>query len=172
MPPTFSSAARLPIRNASVTTSRATPLPTHRCVRCGAEISVADALCRACNPDRLAQPSASQAHGTVFVGIAGAVVALAVVASFFVGGVGPFSVAVRGVTADGSGLLVRLEVTNNGSRAGHATCRLWDPTRLGNPPVETFIRSPEIGAGQTVAFEQHVTRLGQTERPLAATCSR
>jgi hypothetical protein len=133
---------------------------------------VADALCPACNPGGLAQPAASQAHGTVFLGVAGAVLALAVVASFFVGGVGPFDVAVRGVTAEGSGLLVRLEVTNHGSRAGHATCRVWDPAKLGNPPAETFIRSPEVSAGQTVAFEQHVTRLGEAERALAASCSR
>lgn len=148
------------------------PVPTHRCVRCGAEISVADALCRACNPAGLKQPAASQAHGTVFLGIALAVVGMTLAATFLVGGVGPFRAAVLGSTADGTGLVVRLEVTNEGSRAGVATCRVWDPTYLGNPPVETFVRTPEIAPGATLAFEQRVNALGASERPLAATCTR
>jgi len=157
------------------TTSRPAPpapVPTHRCVRCGAEISVADALCRSCNPGGLKQPAASQAHGTVFLGIALAVVAMAVVASFLVGGVGPFTAAVRDVVPDGGGLVLSLEVENGGSRAGTATCRVWDPTYLGNPPVETFVRSPEIAAGQSLSFDQRVTALGTAERPLAVTCTR
>ncbi len=157
------------------TTSRPAPpapVPTHRCVRCGAEISVADALCRTCNPGGLKQPAASQAHGTVFLGIAVAVVVMAVVASFLVGGVGPFAAVVLGATPDGSGLVVRLEVTNEGSRAGTATCRVWDPTYLGNPPIETFVRSPEIPAGEALTFEQRVEALGAAERPLAASCTR
>ena len=44
--------------------------------------------------------------------------------------------------------------------AGTATCRVWDPTYLGNPPVETFVRSPEVPPGETLAFEQRVTALG------------
>jgi hypothetical protein len=148
------------------------PVPTHRCVRCGAEISVADALCRTCNPAGLKQPAASQAHGTVFLGIALAVVGMALAATFLVGGVGPFRAAVLGSVPDGAGLVVRLEVANEGSRAGTATCRVWDPTYLGNPPVETFVRSPEIAPGATLVFEQRVTALGPAERPLAATCSR
>lgn len=133
---------------------------------------MADALCRACNPGGLKQPAASQAHGTVFLGIALAVVAMAVVASFLVGGVGPFTAAVRGVVPDGGGLVLSLEVENGGSRAGTATCRVWDPTYLGNPPVETFVRSPEIAAGQSLAFDQRVTALGTAERPLAVSCTR
>lgn len=148
------------------------PVPTHRCVRCGAEIPVADALCRACNPAGLKQPAASQAHGTIFLGIGIAVIGMTVAATFLVGGVGPFRAAVLGSAADGSGLVVRLEVTNDGSRAGTATCRVWDPTIPGNPPVETFVRTPEIASGATVVFEQRVNALGAEERPLAAACTR
>jgi hypothetical protein len=147
-------------------------VPTPRCIRCGAEIPVADALCRSCNPGRLKQPAASQAHGTVFLGIALAVVAMAAVATFLVGGVGPFTATVRDVVPDGGGLVLRLQVENGGSRAGNATCRVWDPTYLGNPPIETFVRSPEIAAGESLAFEQRVTALGAEARPLAAACSR
>jgi len=150
----------------------AAPVPTHPCVRCGAEIPVADALCRSCNPAGLKQPAASQAHGTVFLGIAVAVVGMAAVASFFVGGVGPFTASVRGVVPDGSGLVLSVEVANNGSRAGRASCRVWDPTYLGNPPVETFVRSPEIPAGETIHFDQRVAGLGAAGRPLAVSCTR
>ena len=43
------------------------------CVRCGAPVSLQTALCERCNPLGLAQPAASQAHGTVFLGIGAAV---------------------------------------------------------------------------------------------------
>ncbi len=157
------------------TPSPARPLvrePTHRCVRCGAPISVADALCRSCNPAGLKQPAASQAHGTIFLGIAIAVVGMAAAAAFFLGGVGPFSAAIRSAAPDGDGLVLTLAVDNTGSRAGHASCRVWDPTYLANPPVETFVRTPEIAPGGSVVFDQRVTGLGAAVRPLAVSCSR
>jgi hypothetical protein len=150
----------------------ATPEPTHHCVRCGAQIPIADALCRACNPARLKQPAASQAHGTVFLGIAVAVVGMAVAATFLVGGVGPFRATLDRALPDGDGLVLTLAVQNGGSRAGQATCRVWDPTYLGNPPVETYVRTPEIGAGQRLVFDQRVTGLGAAERPLSVDCAR
>jgi hypothetical protein len=138
----------------------AVPEPTHACIRCGAATRLADALCGTCNPAHLEQPASSQAHGTVFLGIALAVVAMAVALTVFVGGVGPFRAALRGV------------VQNLGSRAGHASCRIWDPTYPGNPPVETYIRTPEVPAGHGLVFEQRVTGLGAAERSLAVDCSR
>ncbi|HEX5826618.1 MAG TPA: hypothetical protein VFY23_03800, partial [Candidatus Limnocylindrales bacterium] len=54
------------------------PEPLHGCVRCGARIPVSQAMCEHCNPLGLKEPAASQAHGTVFVGIAVAVVLMAV----------------------------------------------------------------------------------------------
>ena len=78
----------------------ATEEPLHGCVRCGARIPMSEAMCERCNPLGLKQPSASQAHGTVFVGIAVAVVALAVIARLAVSGIGPFKGEVAGVEAD------------------------------------------------------------------------
>jgi hypothetical protein len=147
-------------------------LPTHRCVRCGAEISVADALCRTCNPAGLKQPAASQAHGTVFLGIVLAVVGMAAAATFLVGGIGPFRATVQGAAPDGDGLVLTLAVENTGSRAGQASCRVWDPTYLGNPPIETYVRTPEIAARSSLVFDQRVTGLGGAVRPLAASCTR
>ena len=46
---------------------------THGCVRCGARIPLHESMCESCNPLGLKAPSASQAHGTVFVGIGVAV---------------------------------------------------------------------------------------------------
>lgn len=146
--------------------------PMHACIRCGAPVPLADALCRACNPAGLEQPAASQAHGTVFLGIALAVVTLAVVATVFVSGVGPFRATLRSVVPDGGGLLLTVAVENLGSRAGRASCRVWDPAYPGSPPVETYIRTPEVPAGHGLVFEQHVTGLGADERSFAVDCAR
>jgi len=150
----------------------ATPAPTHACVRCGAQIPLADAMCAACNPAGLKQPAASQAHGTVFLGIGLAVVAMAVALTVFVGGVGPFRATLRSAVPDGDGLLLTVAVENLGSRAGRASCRVWDPTYPGNPPVETYVRTPEVPAGYGLVFEQRVSGLGAAERSLAVDCSR
>jgi len=148
------------------------PGPTHACVRCGVPIPLADALCAACNPARLKQPAASQAHGTVFLGIALAVVVMAVALTVLVGGVGPFRATLRSVAPDGDGLLLTLAVENLGSREGRASCRVWDPTYPGNPPAETYVRTPDVPAGYGLVFEQRVEGLGGTERTLALDCSR
>jgi hypothetical protein len=150
----------------------AAPGQSHACIRCGAPISLADAMCRLCNPAGLKQPAASQAHGTVFLAIALAVVGLAAAATFLVGGVGPFVATVAGIAPSGDGLILTLAVRNDGSRAGQASCRVWDPSYLGNPPVETYVRTPEIPAGRQLQFDQRVAGLGARERPLAVDCSR
>ncbi len=144
----------------------------HGCVRCGAPVPLTDALCGTCNPAGLRQPAASQAHGTVFLGIALAVVALGVALTVFVGGVGPFRATLRQAVPDGDGLVITVAVENLGSRTGRASCRVWDPTYPGNPPVETYVRTPEVPAGDGLVFEQRVTGLGPTGRSLAVDCSR
>ena len=146
--------------------------PTHRCVRCGAVVPADDALCRSCNPAGLRQPAASQAHGTVFLGIALAIVGMAAAATYLLGGVGPFTATIRAAVPDGEGIVLTLDVKNGGSHAGRASCRVWDPTHLANPPVETYVRTPEIAAGGSRTFDQRVTGLGAAERPLAVGCSK
>jgi len=148
------------------------PAPTHGCLRCGAPIPLADALCAACNPAGLEQPAASQAHGTVFAGIALAVVAMLVGATVFVGGVGPFDGQLTAAAPADGGLLLTLAVANAGRRDGPATCRVWDPAYLGNPPIETYVRTPSIPAGQTLTFSQRVVDLGPEARTFAVDCSR
>jgi hypothetical protein len=148
------------------------PAPTHGCIRCGAPIPLEDALCAACNPAGLEQPAASQAHGTVFAGIALGVVAMLVGATVLIGGVGPFTGRLTAAAPAGDGLALTLDVTNAGRRDGPATCRIWDATYLGDPPIETFVRTPSIPAGETLTFEQHVADLGTQARALSVDCSR
>lgn len=146
------------------------PEPSHGCVRCGARIPIGDSMCEACNPLGLKAPAASQAHGTVFLGIAIAVVIMAVVARMLVVGVGPFSSTVAEVTADPAGLLVTISVTNEGSSAGSTTCRIGDPTIRGIGPETVFVHSPVVEPGETVTFDALVASLGTTPRPLSVDC--
>lgn len=143
--------------------------PTHGCVRCGAPVPLDVAMCERCNPLALAQPSSSQVHGTVFLGVGIAVVALALLAGFALSGVGPFSASVASVVSDPPGLNVTLSVTNEGSRAGSTSCRVYDPS---SPAAAegAVLQTPRIEAGATISFNQRVTELGSEPRDLAVEC--
>jgi hypothetical protein len=128
------------------------------------------ALCDDCNPIGLAQPSASQVHGIAFVGVAIAVVVLAVLARLSVSGIGPFPAQVSAVAASGEGLGVTLVVTNQGTSAGSTTCRITDPAaRFGG--ASAYVLSPRIGPGETATFTAEVSQLGAAPRLLAVECS-
>jgi len=131
---------------------------------------MSEAMCERCNPLGLKQPSASQAHGTVFVGIAVAVVALAVIARLAVSGIGPFKGDVAGVEADPGGLRVTITATNAGSTAGSTTCRIDDPSITGIGPEAAYVTSPIIQPGETVTFSAVVASLGTTVKPLTVDC--
>ena len=88
--------------------------PTHGCVRCGAPVPIADGMCERCNPLGLKQPAASQAHGTVVVGIIIGVIVLFLVARYSLQGVGPFNGVVADVISAPPGLAVTITVTNRG----------------------------------------------------------
>src|SRR6187455_3593400 len=134
--------------------------PLHGCVRCGARIPMSEAMCERCNPLGLKQPSASQAHGTVFVGVAVAVVVLAVIARLAVSGIGPFTGGIASVAADPGGLRVTIAVTNEGSSAGSTTCRVGDPQIRGIGPETAYVTSPVIQPGETVTFSAVIGSLG------------
>jgi predicted nucleic acid-binding Zn ribbon protein len=155
-------------------TSAPTSLPAdeqlHGCVRCGARIPLHESMCERCNPLGLKAPSASQAHGTVFVGIAIAVVIMAVLARLAVAGIGPFRTEVAGVAADPAGLRISITVTNNGTNAGSTTCRVGNPELRGIGPETAYVTSPVIGPGETVTFEALVTSLGTTVIPVSVDC--
>jgi hypothetical protein len=110
-----------------------------RCPRCGTAVPAGKVVCQHCeqpinrgsepvryNPAGLAPPSPIQGHATVMVAVIGALVVLAVIAFNALGGVGPFTARVTGteLRPDRSGMTVQLQVTNNGTRAGKANCRV------------------------------------------------
>lgn len=144
--------------------------PVHGCVRCGAPVAVDVALCEECNPLGLAQPSASQVHGTAFLGVVIAVILLAVLARVAISGVGPFDGQVSAVAQSDGGLTVTLVVTNNGTSIGSTTCRLSDPAaRFGG--ASGYLQSPRIEPGATITFTGQISQLGTTPRLLAVECS-
>jgi predicted nucleic acid-binding Zn ribbon protein len=146
------------------------PEPTHGCVRCGARIPLHESMCEACNPLGLKSPSASQAHGTVFLGIGLAVVIMAVVARALIADIGPFRSSVAHVAADPAGLRVTVSLTNAGSAAGTTTCRIDDPSSGGISPAALFIESPRVGGGETITFDVVVPGLGSEPREMLAVC--
>ncbi len=104
---------------------RAAAAPEDRCVRCGRPTPAGVALCEFDNPGQLKGPSATQAHGTILLGVIAGFVLLAVLGSFSVSGIGPFGSRLDAASsrADGSAELV-VTVTNEGSRASAASCRV------------------------------------------------
>jgi hypothetical protein len=146
------------------------PVHTHPCARCGAPVALDVGLCERCNPLGLRDSASSQVHGTVFVAVAIGIVGLALAARFAVAGIGPFTAAVAGMTDDGNGLIVQLQVTNKGTSAGTTTCRVSDPALQGSGrPV--FVLSPRIEPNSTVTFEAHLAGIDGPARPLAVDCS-
>jgi hypothetical protein len=146
--------------------------PTHGCVRCGARIPLHESMCESCNPLGLKSPSASQAHGTVFLGIGIAVVIMAVVARLIIADMGPFTSSVAGVVTDPGGLKVSVSVTNLGKTAGATTCRIDDPTLRGIGPEAAFVESPVVPGGGTVTFDVIVGGFGTKPITLIAVCGR
>jgi hypothetical protein len=127
-------------------------------------------LCERCNPLGLRDSSSSQVHGTVFVGLVIGIIGLALAASFAVAGIGPFSAAVAGMTDSGNGLVVQLQVTNNGTSAGTTTCRISDPALQGSGQP-AFVLSPRIAPGSRVTFEARLEGISGPARPLDVECS-
>jgi hypothetical protein len=105
----------------------------------------------------------------VFIGVALAIAALAIVARLAVTGVGPFPATLDSVTARDAGLDVTLTVTNSGSAAGQTTCRVTTATNQGGGP-NAFVLSPNLEPGQTATFSQLVTELGTSDTDLVVDC--
>lgn len=149
-------------------TDKATTL-THGCVRCGAPVPLAEAMCERCNPLGLRQPAASQIHGTVILAVGLAVIGLALLANLAISGIGPFRAVISNVTAAPAGLELTMTVTNDGSRAGSTTCRVQD-LEGGLGPDTAFIQTPRVEPGATLSFDITVTELGTEPRELVAEC--
>lgn len=138
---------------------------THPCVRCGRPVPIGTAMCEYCNPLGLADPAASQVHGTALLALGIAVVVIALVGRAMLAGIGPFSgrISAVAVTTDATGtpagLAITLTVTNEGSKSGASTCRVHDVALLSNDVSAIFL-SPEIPAGGTATFTRQTNLLG------------
>jgi len=150
-------------------TAQAAPGLTHPCVRCGKPTDIERGLCEECNPLGLRDASASQVHGIALVGVIVAILALAVIARFAVGGIGPFDATVSDVQAAGSALTRAAEVTNTGSSAGQSTSRFTDASPRGGGQA-ALVQSPRIEPGETRSFTREVTEFGSEPLPLAVEC--
>jgi len=150
-----------------------TPAQTHACARCGAPVALDVGLCERCNPLGLKDSASSQVHGTVFLAIGLAIGALAIAGHIAVSGIGPFAARVTAVRpADATaaaGSVATVEVRNEGSSAGIATCRLTDPTDRGLLD-SAIVYSPRIEPGATVTFDG-VVRFGTPGSALNVSCS-
>jgi len=139
------------------------------CVRCGAPVSLQTALCERCNPLGLAQPSASQAHGTVFLGIGAAVLLLASLAGSASRGIGPFTVAMGPADSVPGGLAVAITITNTGATAGSATCQVTT-SEIGSAGLSEIISTPRIEPGATTTVDRQLKSFGSDPIPLAISC--
>src|SRR2546423_15658058 len=98
--------------------------PMRNCYKCGREIGPDESICEVCNRAGMATPSATQYHGTIVVAIVAGVALLALAASLAMRGVGPFAANEIRFQLDGQGAVVATaQVTNQGSKAGRATCQ-------------------------------------------------
>lgn len=125
--------------------------PHDTCFRCGRPTPLGVSLCDRDNPAHIKAPSSTQVHGTVLVGVIGGFVALLVVLRLASAGIGPFTTAVSGVAtlADG-GLDVVIQVTNGGTKASGASCRV---SPAGAPDYRDFVFfTAPIPAGETREF--------------------
>jgi hypothetical protein len=120
----------------------------------------------------MATPSATQYHGTIVVAIVAGVVIMAVAASLSIRGIGPFhGEALEWGSDPPDGVVVKVQVTNQGSRAGRAKCQL---TALDVADQVLRVRStvsPPVPAGGTITFEERIPGLLATPASVDTSCS-
>jgi hypothetical protein len=139
--------------------------PHDTCAKCGRPTPLGTSLCADDNPGRIAGPSATQAHGTIFLGVVAGFVALALLAQWALASAGPFAGAVESaVTRADGGVDVVVRVTNNGRDAAPATCRL---SRGGLAEASDLVfLTDRLAPGTTRSFARTIPPPRAGERPL------
>jgi hypothetical protein len=141
-----------------------------RCYRCGRPTRSPDlGLCDTCNPSRLAGPTATQVHGLILASVAGALIAMALVAKLLASSTGPFPAAVIGQAVESDGTVqVVMRLTNGGATATRPTCTL---TRgPGDSGVEFLAERIEAGASVVVTKRVPASLSGSGEGLAQVTC--
>ncbi|MDH4333786.1 MAG: hypothetical protein OEW24_00735 [Chloroflexota bacterium] len=144
------------------------PRSARNCYKCGRPVGPDDTICSVCNQAGMATPSATQYHGTIVVAIVTGVVLLAVWASLAMSGIGPYEAMVLSVAADApDGVIVSVQVSNNGTRPGRAKCALEAQNAAGIAIRIRSAVSPQVPAGGSVTFDDRIA--GLTEQPARVT---
>ncbi|MEX1345825.1 MAG: hypothetical protein AB1Z63_14275, partial [Candidatus Limnocylindrales bacterium] len=104
---------------------------------------------------KLAGPSSTQMHATIFGGIALGVVGFFLLATLAVTTTGPYASAVTSAMgAPDGGVSLVFTVTNEGEDEGVADCRV---TRDGVPrPEDLAFRTDRLPGGETVTIERQL----------------
>lgn len=122
-----------------------TPFPADGAAEVAPVVDVDAAL------SRPAAPSPTQSHGTMFFAVVCGFVLLAVLLKLSIRGIGPFEVALVETRPAGDTLLVTLDITNTGERAGRANCRipLRDAAGIAQP-AKVALTQRQIPPGETL----------------------
>ena len=143
-----------------------------QCIKCGREVGPNESICEVCNRAGMATPSATQYHGTVVAAIVLAVAGLALAASLSLRGVGPYDAEVRGVAAaDPIGYDITYAVTNEGTKAGRAKCRLLALAADGRQLRSRSTITTQIPAGSTVELTEPIPGLEDEPASVTISCS-
>ncbi len=150
----------------------ADPRPLRSCYKCGRQIGPDETICAVCNRAGMATPSATQYHGTIVVAIVAGVVIMAIAASLALRGIGPFQgEAVRWGSDPPDGILVQVQVSNEGSKPGRARC-LLTARDAGRQVLRTRTSiSPQVPAGGQVTYAERIPGLTVAPASVAVSCS-
>ena len=146
--------------------------PPRNCYKCGRQIGPDETICEVCNRAGMATPSATQYHGTIVVAIVGGVVLMAIAASLSLRGIGPFQARTLGWSSDPpDAVVVELQVTNEGTRAGRAKCQVTarDASNLVLRIRSTV--SPQVNGGGTVTFSERIPGLSRAPASVDVSCA-
>ena len=148
--------------------------PVDHCFRCGRETPAGVGLCAEHNQGRLAGPSSTQMHATIFIGIVVGVIGFFIIAGLTVTTTGPYDSDVTAAVAGADGgVTMTYTVTNEGERQGIADCRV---TRDGvSRPEDLAFRTTALPGGETVTFERQLPppagSVGYDPEALTVDCS-
>jgi RNA polymerase subunit RPABC4/transcription elongation factor Spt4 len=145
--------------------------PPRHCIKCGRLIGPDETICEVCNRAGMATPSATQYHGTIVVAIVAGVVIMAIAASLAIRGIGPFRGEALHWAADPpAGVLVEVQVSNEGTQGGRAKCELTAVDTSNRVLGVKATISPQVPRGGTITFEERIPGMPALPASVAVSC--
>ena len=143
-----------------------------RCIKCGRPVAADQSICEVCNRAGMRTPSASQYHGTIAVAIIVAVIGLAIAGSLSLRGVGPFRGTALAFAADPEGgVEVTVEVVNDGTEAGRATCQIVARAANGRRVGGRSTITQPLDPGERVVFSERIPGVADLPDDVRVACS-